>query len=140
MDVCSLWSTCRESDVVGAGWELKGELTRGRSRPIGDHDLGVMWECPFFVPLQPHTAGGAGAASSQGQQDQYVLCVSPYPHHLKDRPTNTCLYWTGAMDAEGHFSLEQASGTSCRPPPPPTPPIAPSLSLCLSSMHMTLYD
>ncbi|KAK9867678.1 hypothetical protein WJX84_009640 [Apatococcus fuscideae] len=99
-----------ESAVPTHGWELKGELTRGRSRPIGDHDLGVMWECPFFVPLQPHTAGGAGAASSQGQQDQYVLCVSPYPHHLKDRPTNTCLYWTGAMDAEGHFSLEQASG------------------------------
>lgn len=91
---------------VHAGWEFKGELTAGRSRPLGNHDLGVMWECPFYVPLRPHSAD----SSSTSQQEKRVLCVSPYPHHLKDRPTNTCLYWTGNPDADGSFNLEQASG------------------------------
>lgn len=95
-----------------AGWELKGDLTTGKTRPLGEHDLGVMWECPFFVPLQPDSS----IFTTASQDGTHVLCVSPYPHHLKDRPTNTCLYWTGPLDTDARFNLEQASGQHrCQP-------------------------
>lgn len=63
-----------------------------------------MWECPFFVNV---TSQSDAAASSPA--DTFMLCVSPYPHHLKDRPTNPCLYWLGPLQ-NGRFSLEDAHG------------------------------
>ena len=88
-----------------AGWQYLGQLTTGRSRPCldgADLDLGAMWECPFFVPLP-------------GGQDTHILCVSPYPHHLKDRPTNPVLLWLGAFTGQ-HFDVSAAQGelASCR--------------------------
>ena len=38
-----------------------------------------------------------------------MLCVSPYPHHRPERPTNPCLYWLGRLQG-GRFDLEAASG------------------------------
>ena len=38
-----------------------------------------------------------------------MLCVSPYPHHLKERPTNPVLFWLGAFDGRG-FDLPSADG------------------------------
>ena len=59
-----------------AGWEFKGELPAGRSRPCGDWDMGAMWECPFLQPLgppppqpppQPTPSAAAGAPASVAQ-------------------------------------------------------------------------
>ena len=38
-----------------------------------------------------------------------MLCVSPYPHHLKERPTNPVLYWLGAF-RDTSFDLASADG------------------------------
>lgn len=85
-----------------AGWEYQGQLTTGKSRPCldgADMDLGAMWECPFFVPVP-------------GGDDTHVLCVSPYPHHLKDRPTNPVLFWLGSFSGQ-HFDVAAAQGDPC---------------------------
>lgn len=59
-----------------AGWEFKGELPAGRSRPCGDWDMGAMWECPFLQPLrrpppppQPLPGAAAGASAAAAQAD-----------------------------------------------------------------------
>ena len=57
-----------------------------------------MWECPFFVNLEEDRAEGG-----------WMLCVSPYPHHCSDRPTNPCLYWLGAFKEE-QFQMDAAPG------------------------------
>lgn len=91
---------CNLSAVYCAGWQYQGELVTGDSPPCQDgkeYDLGAMWECPFFVNLAP-----------DGQQ-VWMLCVSPYPHHLSDRPTNPCLYWLGPLEGE-RFSLQETKG------------------------------
>ena len=71
-------TTCgRPREVCSAGWEFKGELPAGRSRPCGDWDMGAMWECPFLQPLQPPLAPSpqptpsavAGAPASAAQAD-----------------------------------------------------------------------
>ena len=91
-----------------AGWKFMGELVVGRSEPCQDgkdYDLGAMWECPFFVKL-------ADASSAQAASPPvWMLCVSPYPHFRKDRPTNPCLYWLGSFEAE-QFQLGQCAGQS----------------------------
>ena len=61
---------------------------------------------------------GSGPAAASGLQ---VLCVSPYPHHLKERPTNSCLYWLGRLqndqfqigDAEGGLALQHGCLACC---------------------------
>ena len=61
---------------------------------------------------------GSGPAAASGLQ---VLCVSPYPHHLKERPTNSCLYWLGRLqndqfqmgDAEGGLALQPGCLACC---------------------------
>ncbi|KAK9807040.1 hypothetical protein WJX72_011542 [[Myrmecia] bisecta] len=115
-----------KSQDAAQGWEYAGELTTGKSRPLLDFDLGAMWECPFFTPLnakveadaQPSAAGpsdgqappASGAApSSNSAEEIHMLCVSPYPHHRTDRPTNPCLYWLGQYRNEA-FDLEAAQG------------------------------
>ncbi len=40
-----------------------------------------------------------------------MLCVSPYPHYRKDRPTNPCLYWINSYNGD-KFSLATASGAA----------------------------
>ena len=85
-----------------AGWQYLGEFTTGQSWPCldgADLDLGAMWECPFFVPLP--RGGGKG--------DIHILCVSPYPHHLKDRPTNPVLFWLGAFIGQ-QFDVSASEG------------------------------
>ena len=37
------------------------------------------------------------------------MCISPYPHYRKDRPTNPCLYWVG-QHSNDSFNVEEASG------------------------------
>jgi hypothetical protein len=50
--------------------------------------------------------GASGAVEGSAE----VLCISPYPHYCKDRPTNPCLYWVGRQ--AGHsFNVEEAAGT-----------------------------
>lgn len=47
--------------------------------------------------------------------------MSPYPHHLKERPTNSCLYWLGRLqndqfqmgDAEGGPALQHGCLACC---------------------------
>ena len=47
--------------------------------------------------------------------------MSPYPHHLKERPTNSCLYWLGRLqndqfqmgDAEGALALQPGCLACC---------------------------
>ena len=78
-----------------------------------------MWECPFLTPLTgPNSAQpapgppSASAGPLQLQEDQlYVMCVSPYPHYLKDRLTNPCLYWLGYVKQE-LFMIEESDGSS----------------------------
>lgn len=91
--------------IMWLGWEYAGELTQGSTRPCLDDpalDLGAMWECPFFAELQDLEAPSTIT---------HILCVSPYPHHLKDRPTNPCLYWLGDFQGQ-RFDLESAHGTA----------------------------
>jgi len=38
-----------------------------------------------------------------------MMCVSPYPHFLKDRLTNPCLYWLGYVKQE-LFMIEESDG------------------------------
>ena len=64
-----------------------------------------MWECPFFIELP---SCGQGPDSSLGSS-QHVLCVSPYPHYRRDRPTNPCLYWINAYHGD-KFNVGTASG------------------------------
>lgn len=87
-----------------AGWEYKGELVNGVTKPCqdGDYDLGAVWECPFLTRL-PQVDGNSSSAAV------WMLCVSPYPHFRDDRPTNPCLYWLGSFDDE-HFMLGNAAG------------------------------
>ena len=40
-----------------------------------------------------------------------MLCVSPYPHYRKDRPTNPCLYWINRYDGD-RFNVATASGAA----------------------------
>ncbi len=54
----------------------------------------VVWCC-----------AGNGAA-------QHVLCVSPYPHYRKDRPTNPCLYWINSYNGDKQFNVATASGAA----------------------------
>ena len=42
---------------------------------------------------------------------QHVLCVSPYPHYRKDRPTNPCLYWVNSYNGD-KFNVATASGAA----------------------------
>ena len=42
---------------------------------------------------------------------QHVLCVSPYPHYRKDRPTNPCLYWINDYNGD-KFNVATASGAA----------------------------
>lgn len=104
---------------MDAGWQCKGSFIKGQSKPFGKHDLGAMWECPFLTPLQePSNALGSSAApGSNGgpqrlrEEQVYMMCVSPYPHHLKHRLTNPCLYWLGYIQQE-LFQIAQADGQS----------------------------
>lgn len=81
--------------------------------------MGAMWECPFLVPLEGHSNARppSGVPSkSVGplllKEDQlYMMCVSPYPHFLKDRLTNPCLYWLGHLQQE-LFMIEESNGTA----------------------------
>ena len=84
-----------------SGWEYQGQLENARSKPCvdgEDYDLGAMWECPFLADL--------GKGSSK---DSWILCVSPYPHHRKDRPTNPCIYWLGSFE-DNDFKIDSAAG------------------------------
>ena len=54
----------------------------------------------------PATTSNGNASSHAAS---HVLCISPYPHYRKDRPTNPCLYWLGRYNG-GRFNLEQALG------------------------------
>lgn len=40
-----------------------------------------------------------------------MLCVSPYPHYRKDRPTNPCLYWINDYGGD-RFNVATASGVA----------------------------
>ena len=64
-----------------------------------------MWECPFFVELP----SSCQSSDSPSGSSQHVLCVSPYPHYRKDRPTNPCLYWINHYDGD-KFDVSPASG------------------------------
>lgn len=81
------------------------------SKPLGDHDLGAMWECPFFTSLtsSSNNSTSNSSALTLSEDELYVMCVSPYPHHLKDRLTNPCLYWLGRVKQE-LFQIEEADG------------------------------
>lgn len=90
---------------ASVGWTFQGCLENAKSKLCADgkdYDLGAMWECPFFVHLEDGSSEGA-----------WVLCVSPYPHHCTDRPTNPCLYWIGSFQ-ENTFQMDRASGQSLR--------------------------
>lgn len=92
--------------ILRAGWEYQGKLDVGKSKPCQDgedYDLGAMWECPFFVSLPDTT--------NSKSETPWILCVSPYPHHCSDRPTNPCLYWIGSFQEE-RFQLGDAAGKS----------------------------
>lgn len=103
-----------KSKELQSGWQYAGSFVQGETKPCGDHDLGAMWECPFLASLSTRTpadasqaAGpGSGPAAASGLQ---VLCVSPYPHHLKERPTNSCLYWLGRLQND-QFQMGDAEG------------------------------
>ena len=90
-----------------AGWTFEGCLVEGTTKPCGEWDTGEMWECPFFVELP---SCGQKPDCSSGSS-QHVLCVSPYPHYRKDRPTNPCLYWINAFNGN-KFNVGTASGES----------------------------
>lgn len=70
-----------------------------------------MWECPFFTALSTSdkTSTSSNAALSLSEDELYVMCVSPYPHFLKDRLTNPCLYWLGHVKQE-QFMIEESDG------------------------------
>lgn len=100
-----------------AGWQYVGSFINGKSKPLRDHDLGAMWECPFLTALQePASAqrssevSGDPARQPTLREDRlYMMCVSPYPHHLKDRLTNPCLYWLGHLQ-QGLFMIAESDG------------------------------
>ena len=102
-----------------AGWQYVSSFINGKSKPLGNHDLGAMWECPFLTALQEPSnvqrsseASGNTARQQALRADQlYVMCVSPYPHHLKDRLTNPCLYWLGHLQ-QGLFMIAESDGQS----------------------------
>lgn len=104
---------------MDAGWQYVGSFISGKSKPLGDHDLGAMWECPFLTALQepsnvPRSSEVSGdPARQQGltEEQLYMMCVSPYPHHLKDRLTNPCLYWMGHLQ-QGLFMIAESDGPS----------------------------
>ncbi|KAL3142936.1 hypothetical protein ABBQ38_003221 [Trebouxia sp. C0009 RCD-2024] len=106
-----------EATHLTSGWQYKGSFINGQSKPFGKHDLGAMWECPFLTPLQEPSAllGSSAAPGSNGgpqtlrEDQQYMMCVSPYPHHLKDRLTNPCLYWLGYIQQE-LFQIAESDG------------------------------
>lgn len=108
-----------QRQCMDAGWQYKGSFINGQSKPFGKHDLGAMWECPFLTPLQEPSAllGSSAAPGSNGgpqtlrEDQQYMMCVSPYPHHLKDRLTNPCLYWLGYIQQE-LFQIAESDGQS----------------------------
>lgn len=99
--------------VHAAGWEYKGSFIKGKSRPLGEHDLGAMWECPFFTAVASSSSDNASSTAPHvlqlSEDTLYVMCVSPYPHFLKDRPTNPCLYWLGHVKDEV-FQIEESDG------------------------------
>ena len=104
---------------MDAGWQYKGSFINGKSKPLGEHDLGAMWECPFLTALKDpnstkpvsESSGKDGAAGALRDDELYMMCVSPYPHHLKDRLTNPCLYWLGPVQ-EGLFMIAESDGQS----------------------------
>ncbi|BDA48086.1 Fructan 6-exohydrolase [Coccomyxa sp. Obi] len=104
------------SDNLLSGWKYRGSFIKGKSRPCDEWDLGEMWECPFFVCL-PQTSAeeqssketANGNAREAADSTAHVLCVSPYPHYRKDRPTNPCLCWVGQLSNDT-FNVEDASG------------------------------
>jgi hypothetical protein len=55
--------------------------------------------------------GCAGSVSTAVEGEDYIMCVSPYPH-INKSPTNTCLYWIGPY-ADGRFDLQHAEGARC---------------------------
>ena len=91
------------------------------------HTSGGGGDCLFVLPLETKRirslAGPIGglylmtgcAADEQAPQEEsssgaaHVLCISPYPHYRKDRPTNPCLYWVGACNGST-FNVEAAEG------------------------------
>ena len=100
-EIFSQWKLASECQIC-AGWTFQGCLENARSQPCADgkgYDMGAMWECPFFVNLQ-----------ERGSSPSWLLCVSPYPHHCTDRPTNPCLYWLGDYKG-GKFQMDTASGS-----------------------------
>ena len=64
-----------------------------------------MWECPFFIEL----ASCKQRSDRSSGSSQHVLCVSPYPHYRKDRPTNPCMYWINDYNGD-KFNVGTASG------------------------------
>ena len=116
-DLTAVWLHHLRS--IFSGWQYVGSFINGKSKPLGNHDLGAMWECPFLTPLhEPSNAQRSSEASGSTSRAQalrgdqlYVMCVSPYPHHLKDRLTNPCLYWLGHLH-EGLFMIAESDGQS----------------------------
>ena len=104
---------------MDAGWQYKGSFINGKSKPLGKHDLGAMWECPFLTPLQERShakdsseaSGNTAGPQTLREDELYMMCVSPYPHHLKDRLTNPCLYWLGHLQ-QGLFMIAESDGRS----------------------------
>ena len=70
------------------------------------------WPCHGY--MQVLTTGCMAEKQAAEEVDcpgtAHVLCISPYPHYRKDRPTNPCLYWVGACDGST-FNVEAAEGT-----------------------------
>lgn len=103
--------------MLHAGWQYKGSFIKGKSKPFGKHDLGAMWECPFLTPLKepsnahpvPDAPSGSVGPLQLKEGQLYMMCVSPYPHFLKDRLTNPCLYWLGHVQQE-LFMIEESDG------------------------------
>ena len=108
-----LLSGCTNWCGMDAGWQYKGSFINGKSKPFREHDLGAMWECPFLTALQGASAafGSNGGPQTLREDQLYMLCVSPYPHHLKDRLTNPCLYWLGHVRQE-LFQIAESDGQS----------------------------
>lgn len=106
-----------ETTHLSSGWQYKGSFIKGKSKPFGKHDLGAMWECPFLTPLKepsnappaPEAPPGSVGPLQLKEGQLYMMCVSPYPHFLKDRLTNPCLYWLGHIQQE-QFMIEESDG------------------------------
>ena len=74
------------------------------------------WCCAGACNNTELVDGPAAAANGDASPHAalHVLCISPYPHYRKDRPTNPCLFWLGRYDG-GRYNLEEAQGKAVWP-------------------------